>query len=142
VKHCFWIDASTKRVDFTYYVPDKDYGSKAKPPPNNDTKIGGMIYLTNPQSIDFEMWLPPKEPGSKKYSIKSEEGEYEFTFQFISNEYLIATVPREFVFLDGTLDPLAPEVFTMYGVRYDFPWVKKNDLAWGPGLNRYEWKIQ
>lgn len=44
---------------------------------------------------------------------------FEFTFQFISSDCLIATVPRESVFLNAAVDPLAPETFTMYGASRD-----------------------
>ncbi|KAM0449035.1 hypothetical protein ACHAO4_007991 [Trichoderma viride] len=143
VKHCFWENYSTKRVDFLCYVPDKDYGTKRKQPPTSDTKISGQIYLTSNECVPFEEWVPPEEAGPKKYSIKDSDGKFEFTFQFISNDYLIATVPREFVFLDAVVDPLAPKMFTMYGVRYDFQWLKKKhvDIFGIPNLNRYEWKM-
>lgn len=86
VKHCFceWA-RSRKFVQFSYYIDDKDYGFKAKQPPNSDTKIEGH---TNDQCVRFEKWLPPEEAGPKKYSTYDEDGIYEFTFQFISNDYL------------------------------------------------------
>lgn len=64
VKHCFceWA-RSRKYVQFTYHVPDKDYGFKAMPPPNFDTKIHGQIYLTSDQCVLFEQFYPPREAG-------------------------------------------------------------------------------
>ncbi|KAL6898201.1 hypothetical protein GGI43DRAFT_385091 [Trichoderma evansii] len=119
VEYCFYENYSSKHVSFHYHVPDKGYGRIAKEPPNSDTKIYGQIDLTSPACASFEEWLPPKEAGPKIYSIKDRKGKFEFTFQFISNGYLIATVPREFVFLDAAVDPLAPETFTMYGASSD-----------------------
>lgn len=140
VKHSYVENYSTKYVEF-YYCEPKTF--IAKQPPNSDTKINGHIYLNNHESVDFEKVCLPKETGPKKYSITDKKGKYEFAFQFISNHYLIATVPREFVFLDAAVDPLAPEMFTMYGVRYDFQRLKKKNLHLLdiPRLNRYEWKM-
>ncbi|KAM0514187.1 hypothetical protein ACHAPE_007024 [Trichoderma viride] len=122
VKHCFW-KITTPNVSISSTI--------------------GEIYLTSNECLAFEEWVPPEEAGPKKYSIKDSDGKFEFTFQFISNDYLIAAVPREFVFMDAAVDPLAPKVFTMYGVRYDFQWLKKNNVdTFGiPNLNRYEWKM-
>ncbi|KAL6825808.1 hypothetical protein J3E69DRAFT_380914 [Trichoderma sp. SZMC 28015] len=109
----------SKYVEFYYF---EEGTCKAIQPPSRETKIQGHLYLNVESGCDFDDFSPPKQAGLKKYSLKDITGKFAPTFQFLSNDHLIVTVPRDIVFKDvpGHPKDLAPETFTFYGIRYDF----------------------
>ena len=55
------------------------------------------------------------------YRLESYDGEYEILFQFISNDYLMLSVSREFAFKGKLDDPhfkLSPEDFGFVGILH------------------------
>ncbi|KAL6813178.1 hypothetical protein GGI42DRAFT_165734 [Trichoderma sp. SZMC 28013] len=108
----------SKYVEF-YYIEKGDNTRANKQPPTKETKIQGHLYLNVDCGCDFASFSPPTQAGLEKYSLKDFEGKFAPIFQFISNDHLIVTVPRDLVFMDVPGDPLAPDMFTFYGVRYD-----------------------
>lgn len=109
----------SKNANF-YYIEEGDPTCTFKQPPNDETKIQGQLYLNVDCGCDFALFYPPKQAGLKNYSLKDTDGKFEPIFQFISNDHLIVTVPRDIVFMDTPVDPRAPDMFTFHGVRYDY----------------------
>ncbi|PNP58881.1 hypothetical protein THARTR1_01129 [Trichoderma harzianum] len=109
----------SKYVEF-YYIEEGDDTCTFKQPPTKETKIQGHLYLNVDCGCDFALFSPPKQAGLEKYSLKDADGKFAPIFQFISNDHLIVTVPRDIVFMDVPGHPPAPDVFTFYGVRYDY----------------------
>ncbi|PON20048.1 hypothetical protein TGAM01_v211092 [Trichoderma gamsii] len=109
----------SKYVEF-YYIEEGDSTCTYKQPPTEETKIQGHLYLNVDCGCDFALFSPPKQAGLKKYSLKDVDGNFAPIFQFISNDHLIVTVSRDLVFMDVPVPPLAPDMFTFHGVRYDY----------------------
>ncbi|KAK4074502.1 uncharacterized protein Triagg1_5098 [Trichoderma aggressivum f. europaeum] len=114
----------TKYVEF-YYIEEGDDTVTVKQPPTRETKSEGHLYLDSACGCDFDLFSPPKQAGLEKYSLKDIDGKFAPIFQFISNDHLIVTVPRDIVFMDVPGPPSAPDTFTFYGVRHDYPEEKR-----------------
>ncbi|KAH7137595.1 hypothetical protein EDB81DRAFT_799641 [Dactylonectria macrodidyma] len=118
--HCYNPDLyPSKYVEF-YTLDDSGAPADDEHPPGDEaTQIHGHVYFNVDCGCDFAPFPPPKHACLEEHLLKSFHGEFELEFRFISNDYIIMTVPRELVFIDSSPIPSAPEIFKFMGIRYD-----------------------
>lgn len=125
VDHFYLNTYATKRVDF-YYLDDMgDLLPDKQKHRNEADMLFGDVYLDANASCNFGPFRPPRRASRKVIKVKSWDGDYELSFQFISNDYLKLRVSREMVFMNPYAESLpaappdAPEVFEFVGIWRD-----------------------
>lgn len=59
----------------------------------------------------FARFKLPKRAGRKTRAVRSDDGKHRATLQFINNDYVIITVPRQFAAGKISVSPSAPDKF-------------------------------
>jgi hypothetical protein len=107
----------TKRVDFYHLGVDE------RNPGDEPDALYGVVYLDCNANCNFGPFRPPKLASREAFKLKSEDGRYELSFQFIGNGYLKPRVSRELVIMRPyapSPPPAAPDVFEFAGILRDF----------------------
>ncbi|KAL1853987.1 hypothetical protein Daus18300_011576 [Diaporthe australafricana] len=84
----------------------------------------GRLYLNDRATCTFGPFRPRSHASWKPVKVKSSNGVYELSFQFIGKGYLKLRLSSEFVFMDRHNSdedppPTAPEVFDFVGIWFD-----------------------
>jgi hypothetical protein len=117
VDHCDHFDFDESKFVEFYYL---DENGNVQPPPDREVEqMRGQVYLNADSGCELVPFLPPKHASLEDYRLKGDDGKYELTFQFLSNDYLKLKVSRELVFMDESQPPHAPEFFKFVGIHVD-----------------------
>ncbi|UPK92384.1 hypothetical protein LCI18_003319 [Fusarium solani-melongenae] len=110
----------SKYVDFDDY-PEILFGGAPKsyrPPPDQESRVGGHVYMFEEGVSHFWGPVPPKRTGLKKFTCEDEQ-QYKATFQFLDNSHLMMKATRELVFAGypRKMPPDASKTFVFYGIE-------------------------
>lgn len=120
VDHCYSSGFGLSKYVELYYLDENDpFPYDQKPSDSKTEQIHGHMYFNANSGCDFGLFCPPKHVSLEEYRLKSGDGEYELTVQFLSNTYLKLTVSRELVIIDKFQPPPAPEVSEFVGIHYN-----------------------
>ncbi|KAF4995423.1 hypothetical protein FDECE_12812 [Fusarium decemcellulare] len=109
VEH-LWDPTRVLRLPYIEFVRCGDYGVDD---PSPDDDVGGHLYFDSDHGCSIPPFSPPKRAALERKVVNARVG---IEIQFISNEYVIVSVPREVVFLRSGPTPLsAPATFTFMG---------------------------
>ncbi|KAJ3542675.1 hypothetical protein NM208_g3974 [Fusarium decemcellulare] len=111
---------SVDHVDHCYSPDDNDpkYLLLVNSEPGA-TEFDCAIRISETCDSVFAAFSPPKHASLEGQQVKSRDGKFDIELLFISNDYILVTVPKELVFMDRTETPSAPETFKFIGVRED-----------------------
>lgn len=116
VNHCYRTLYGSNYVEFCYL--DQDDFLRITP----ERQLGqltGHLYFNSNTDCDFAPFTHPKHASLEDYRVKSNDGKYELTFQFLSNDYLKLRVSRELAFMGYDSQPAhAPEFFDFVGICF------------------------
>ncbi|KAJ2968511.1 hypothetical protein NQ176_g9146 [Zarea fungicola] len=130
VDHCWNADlSSSKYVEFHALDADAVLPDEEQPSHDNSEQIYGHVYLDANTGCDLAPFIPPKLAGVEEHSLKSFHGEYELLVRFISNDYLILTVPQRLILQDQSPLQSAPDTFQFMGIRFDREKERKERLV-------------
>jgi hypothetical protein len=82
-------------------------------------QLSGHVYFDVNTGCDIADFSPPEYTSLEEHMLKIYDGELEVGCRFISNDYIIVTVPRELVLMGKPTIPSAPERFKFMGIRHD-----------------------
>ncbi|KAJ2981362.1 hypothetical protein NQ176_g2069 [Zarea fungicola] len=110
--------AAPKYVQF--YVEDED-GEYLEDQSSFDNSgpLNGHVYFDASNGCAFAPFAPPLLAGVTEHTVMSFDGEHELSFYFISDDYLILTVPQRLVLGDRSPLQSAPAIFEFVGIRHD-----------------------
>ncbi|RMZ87475.1 hypothetical protein DV736_g5298, partial [Chaetothyriales sp. CBS 134916] len=134
VEHFYSDLYATKRVDF-YYLDTVGHLSPDEHK-HETNMLYGDIYLNARSNCSFGPFRPPQRASRKAVRVKSCDGEYELSFQFIGNGYLKLRVTQEMVFMNPYTNrprappPNVPGVFEFVGIWRDREREKAERQEW------------
>ena len=124
VDHCYHPELYPyKYVEFDSPDDDHELVDDKKSPSHEATEVSGHVYFDADTHCYFLPFSPPEYTGLEEHMLKTYNQDFEVGCRFISNDYIIITVPRELVFMDNLIPPSAPETaparFKFMGIRYN-----------------------
>ncbi|CAH0027533.1 unnamed protein product [Clonostachys rhizophaga] len=87
---------------------------------DNPKPLYGDVYLGAKTDCEIDRFFPPTKAGMEKITVTANEGKLKLDVRFLSNDYLIISIPATVVFGSKPIPPSAPKKFKFAGIRHKF----------------------
>lgn len=109
---------SLRVADGTTYEDEEDSHEETPEEEIPEGHLKPLLYIDSENGGCFDAFIPPERAGLTKHTLAGERGQLDAEICFLSNEYLMVTVPPTLVFGDEATEEM-PERFEFIGIRTD-----------------------
>jgi hypothetical protein len=89
--------------------------------PDSEGQLEGHIYIDHGTNCAFKPFFPPKYASLDEHVLKSSDGRYRLTIQFIGDDYLKLKLPRELIPDNKSVSKHSmPNRFEFVSIQRDF----------------------
>ncbi|CAG9982597.1 unnamed protein product [Clonostachys byssicola] len=119
----------TRHVSFYYFTDLSKEGNGKRSTDGKPKPLLGHVHLDANTRCNLDAFSPPTKAGREKHRMTANKGKLKLDVRFLSNDYLIISIPATVVFGSKPIPPSAPKKFKFAGIRYTLEMTMKEPEA-------------